>query len=441
MSQLSEKRGSAILAVLVYCIILSVGVASFLKLVNQERKMVALSEANYSLMNLAESGLEESVWALNNQNWSDWIQLDNGQDYYRPPVEVELSNGYSGYFRVLVQSYNKEPVVYSEAVTVIPGGKELKKQVRISVAIGGGSAGGLIAKGDMDLGGQPGFDSYDSSLGPPDPFLNRSDKITVGTVSESSNALKLSGQVDIYGYAGTGRRNPNVSGPHNKIKGFDSPPGNIDWNRVARDFTFDFPDVTEPSWSGADTSLPSKVGNVITIGDPLIPKKYYVDKLNISGQTVVKIVGDVQIHIKDGMSVSGQAFIQVENDSRVEIYSPKDFSISGQGFVNKTSKPENLKIFGTVKRAGDQTFSLSGQGLVEAVFYMPNAKANISGQGDVAGSLIAHEVHYSGQGKFHYDLSLDGTSDPKIEGITSWHELSKVYQLDFDHYIEGDYYY
>ena len=440
LPQLSDKRGSALLAVLIYCIILSAAAASFLMLVNQERKMVALSEANYCLMNLAESGLEEAVWTLYNQEWTDWKQLDNGEpfnyDSYKPPIEIEMSNGYKGYVRILIQNTRSEPVVFAEASTRIPGGKELKKQVRITFEIGGGSAGGLIAKGNMDLSGNPKFDSYDSRMGPPDYDHNRSDKITVGTVSPTLDALKLSSDVDIFGFAGTGLMDPVISGLGNKIRGWDTPLGdNIDPDRVARDFTFDFPDVTEPSWAGAITSLPPASGGVITLGDPVTPTKYKLDKLEVGGLDQVKIVGDVQIYLKDGMYVGGGASITISPDAEAEIYSPKDFTISGQGFVNQSSKPENLKIFGTQKKAGDQTLSLSGQSSIEAVFYMPNANANISGQAGVSGSLIADSVIFSGEGSFHYDLALDGASDPQIEGIASWHELSNIHQLDMDQYI------
>ena len=153
----------------------------------------------------------------------------------------------------------------------------------MAYADGDQKPGGIIAAGPMDFSGQPVIFSYDSSQGPPDLLVNRGDQVTIGTVSKKSDAMKLSGQVDIFGYAGTGKYQPQISGPGNKIKGEDSPAGNLDWERVYRDFTYDFAPIVEPDWSGAKNSLSKKT---VILGAPgSAITKYVVKDLNLSGKS------------------------------------------------------------------------------------------------------------------------------------------------------------
>ena len=401
---LSKQKGSVLLSAVIFMAILTIICVSFSQLTIQEKRAAIRSHYNFCLLNAAEAGLEEAIWAINNEKWTDWSAIRSGKDQYRQPQVVPVGDGTRATVQTLVRDQGTSPVIYSTASVTLPNGEVVSKQLRVAYSTADSAGGGMVSKGLIDLGGQPTFDSYDSRKGPPHPTLNRGDKITVATVSGGSEMLKLSGQVDIYGYAGTAGAKPYVSGPDNKIHGSDTPSGtNIDSSRVFNDFTYEFPPVEEPDWSGAASKLPSASGGVITLGDPGgAVKKYKVDKLDLS-DTNVKVVGPVQLHLQDGMSVSGKAFVEVDFSGQLEIYTPKDVTISGQAIVNKTSQPKNFKVLGTVKKANDQTFSLSGQGLMEAVFYFPNGKANISGQGDLAGSIVANELTMSGQMAVHYD--------------------------------------
>lgn len=434
-----DKRGSALVTAIIATVLLSVICVGFLNVVIVERNLATRSHINNALINLAEAGLEEGIWAINNADWSSWELLNFDQDAYLSRTAVNLGDDATLEFHVIVQSRASSPLIYSEAIATFANGSTMSKQLRVTYQVSANKPGGLIAKGKIDMSGEPKIDSYDSSLGSPS-FSNRSDSVIVGTMSSDSDALKLSGDVYIYGYTGTGSELPDISGPNNRIRGADSPAGNIDWSHVSQDFNFDFPAIEQPNWSGALTSLPSESGTVILVGDPLAvtPTRYSLSALSLSGQTEVQIIGPVQLYLSDGLSISGQARINIQGVGSIEIYSPKDFSISGQGIVNDTSIPDNFQIFGTASTAGDQSFSLSGQGLMEFLFYGPNANASISGQGEIAGSIVANEITYSGQGEFHYDVTIGGGGN-EGEGLSSWHELAKAeHQLDFDDYVAAN---
>ena len=423
------------IAAIVGIAILTVLGGSFLKLALHERKMSARTHTMNSLNYLAEAGLEEGIWAVNNSDWTGWLNLTSGTGKNKPSYSVDLGNGVTANIEVIAFNAGLDYQIYSKATASLWNGSTLEKQMRVVYNPVTNKPGGLLSKDMMNLSGGPlTFDSYDSSVGVPDPSTNRLDEITVGTISSSSGALTYGSGVDIFGYAGTGGPAPTKSGTVNVYGEGESPNYNTD--RIFNDLTYEFPAVEQPSWTGANTSLPS--GSNITIGNPasVSPTRYDISTISLSGSDTITIVGPVQVYLSDGMSVSGDARVIVENGGSVEIYSPKDFTFSGESLVNNTTnkKPNNLKMFGTATTANDQTLSISGQAALNLVFDGPNAKANLSGQGYVAGSIVANEVTVSGQIQFHYDVTLGGTGS-ESDGIASWHDLlAPEHRLDFASY-------
>lgn len=165
------------------------------------------------------------------------------------------------------------------------------------------------------------------------------------------------------------------------------------------------------------------------------PTKYDIDKIDLSDPSTLTIIGPVQINLSDGMSLSGTGNIIIENGGSAEIYSPKDFTLSGQAVANNTlnSRPTNFRLYGTATSPGDQTLSISGQAAISFVFEGPNANANLSGQGKVYGAIKAHSATVSGQVEFAFDETLGAISG--TDGIASWHELlSSSHRLNFATY-------
>ena len=423
------------MAAVIATFVLSMLSVGFLSVVLTERNLATRSHVNNVILSVAEAGLEEAIWSINQSDWSGWVLLNSDNDVYRSRNSVVFGDGPSVEFHVLVLDWATVPTIYSEAIATYSNGDVARRQLRAIYKINTNKPGGMLTQGFFDLSGQVVVDSYDSDIGPPG-LANRSDKVMVGTTAKGAMAMVLSGEIDIFGYAGTGNLLPEISGDLNKIRGEDSPPGNIDWNRVSQDLNFDFPEIVQPNWTGATTTLPAESGGVIEIGDPMdtTPQRYYVDKLE-SSDTEIRFVGPVQLYLTDGMSIGGTGFISVEGQGSVEIYTPKDVTASGEAFVNDSRIPDKFKVFGTSNIPGGQTFSLSGEGVMDFVFYGPKANVNVSGQGEVCGSLVAYAITYSGQGKFHYDEQLSGGGN-KGDGITSWHDLVRPeHRMDIDQYV------
>ena len=425
--------------------ILTVIVASFLGLANQEAKMADRSFLLNVLLNLAEGGADDAIWSINQEDWSDWTVVNGGADRFRRYTNLDLGNGKIGEISILVVDFDaREPTIFVEGSSNYLGGQNLVKQLMLSTGGRALAAGGMISKDKLSFSGQICADSYNSQEGPYDEFLNRGDKSTVGSVSTAADAVDLSSnQIDIYGQVGTGAYEP-IHKEGTRVYGEDTPDGvNWDTDRVHTDFEMEFPDVEVPPITVPQTKLPAKTSGVITLGTPgaITPTEYNLEKFDLSGKVKVEIVGPVVIHVQDGISMSGQAYVEIIDGGSAEIYTAKDISISGQGIVNSTEQPSNMLLFGTNTIEKGQTISMSGQADFHGVVYAPYAIANFSGQAGFFGSVTAQEIKVSGQGCFHYDENLGDLGDGRGKKLTSWRELVAAEErIDFSIYYYANYY-
>lgn len=450
-----SKQGSTLLLAIIFTTVLTTLAGSIIARVMHERTLAQQSLVNASLLYLTEGFIEKAMWAINNDDWSGWDTFNEGEDRYMPFTRVDLGDQ-EAFVHALVISADDNPTIYAEARAAPGDGRSLDRQVRIEYEVrsettgdeGSGIPGGMIFEDQINMGGQAMIDAYDSRKGPYDRIYNRTDKVTVATTSTAADAFNVNGQVDIYGYAGTGREQPvfGLSGPLNKLYGPETPSGtNWDWSRTYGDFSFDPPPIVQPDWSGA-LPLPNIRSNQTTvIGTPGVVTKYSDKDIKLSGNSNTKLLvaGPVKIYLSDGLSTTSNAHIEVAVDASMEIYTPDEVSVTGMGVINRTQRPENVIFYGTNTSKGLRSLKLAGQGDMYIVVYAPDSHIHISGQGDLYGSLTGYQLHQKGQGGFHYDISLGGGDTTQgeetirtIGGVTNWHDTTSVlYSFDIESYV------
>ena len=442
-SKLRPDAGGTIIVALFFTTALALVLGSVLRLALHEFRMSERAFLMNATLNLAEAGGEEAIWALNSGDWTGWEQTGNFAS--KPVSNFDLGGGKSGVVLVIIEDYqNTAPTVFLEGSANTPLGSSVSRQVKIELAPRGVFANGLTRKDEIIFSGNAmDFDSYDSALGPYDPFLNRSDQITVASTTVTG-IVNLSNS-DIYGYLATGGTTPEF-GPQAKVYGVTTPPAvNIDPDRVTTDFTANLPNVQEPSMTSPATSLPSKVGNTITIGDPsgLVTEEYDLDKIDLSGNDKLKIQGPVVIRVENDLTVSGNARIQITTDAAAaaEFYLNKSLTLSGNGVVNDSLDASKMIFYGLSTSPGNQDFTISGNFDLMAAIYAPNVKLTVSGNVDFFGSMVADTSYMSGNIDFHYDEQLNGFfgGEPDSYKMESWRELTtQAEQIDFDTYVSSN---
>jgi hypothetical protein len=131
------------------------------------------------------------------------------------------------------------------------------------------------------------------------------------------------------------------------------------------------------------------------------------------------------------IKLSGGANLVIDNGP-VKIYVTDDASLSGGAIVNKTALPYNMQFFqwpyalpvGYTPKYN--TASLSGGTDAAFVVYAPSTSIQISGNGGIAGAIVAGSLYMKGGAQIHYDLAL---SDQMAKGNMT---LQRLYWRDLD---------
>ena len=243
--------GGAIIVAILFAAATGIMVGSFLSVCGTNYRLALQSSLSNAALNLAEAGAEHAMWAYRNEDWSSW--LEQGTFATQELTDVDLGSGTTGEFRVVVDDYEYEgtgPSIMVEGKVKTEAGLEAYKQIRIELGGRDGWKHGVVAKRTLDVsGGTASFASYDSSLGPPDPLINRSDNISVNTKAVEDGALNL-GNAEVYGYLNTGGGTED-NGPTATVYGEDWVAGDplLDSERVGYEFEMFLPSVDEPTMS------------------------------------------------------------------------------------------------------------------------------------------------------------------------------------------------
>lgn len=261
----SSKRGSALATTLVFATIISVGLAALLPRVLSDWKMTAQTSAHEAAFNLAESGIEEAIWAIlefdEASEWASagWANSEDGDYRTREWLLTDMTAQMGG------TSSNTAPRI--RVIVKKATGASIHIVSQGSVA-GVGNAGGadgrvdrfveaqlrrpnpmihsLVARAGLKFNGRPFFDSYDSREFPYDYSfeINSGDDVTVGSLSELLMMLDLGGAT-VLGKVVTGA----VDDGTDPTEGADVS-GDVTW-----EFNMELPNVIAPNTVGWNTSL------------------------------------------------------------------------------------------------------------------------------------------------------------------------------------------
>jgi hypothetical protein len=422
----NKKSGSILLVVMIIGLGLVATIGSFIGL-----SVHSLKSANRSLyangaLNLAEAGLEEAIYSLNNVDWTGWTK--SGSNATKSWSTETLGSGVSTEIKVKVYNYgSKSPSAIAEATAIVPNSPNVTKQIKIELGKTSYWANGIVAKDQVIFkGGNAKVDSYKSS----DPTYStggkydsskRNDKGSVGSVSVNTDAISVS-NADIYGYAATGGVRPTV-GTNGKIHGKTTPVGtDVDPDRIATDFTSNFEDVDVPTGGSALGAISgtTTIAGTTTSG---ATTTYQASSIKNNNGEVTTITGNVVLVVTADVTIKGE--IQLATGATLQIYVAGDMDVGGTGIANMDGLPENFQIFGSSTTS--QTIKLHGNGAVQAVIYAPYASVELKGggaSGEMMGSVVANDVFINGTYEFHYDEALEDVDASKVFSLSSWRELT-----------------
>lgn len=453
LSSSPRDRGSLLIAAMILTLAIGISLVSFLKLGQTNLRISNRAFHANAAVNLAESGLEQAMWSIGKAvegdaaAWQSWTT--SGANAQRRFSGFTYDANTTGFVRVHVSNYalGGAPEIIARATITPASEAPIEKWIRVTLFQRSLFANGLVAKDTLTFsGGNAVVDSYDSRQGVYNANLgggvfNRNDNGSAGSASVQVNSFTLSNS-SIYGNVsiGTSDYTGLSVGPNGLVGAFGTASGTIDYSRVTTDFTTNFDDAVAPAVIGntipaigGATTLP--LGGHVAAADG---KFYYdVPSISLSGapSKVLSIApgNDVVIRITapggtTGVSVSGNASMQVLAGSSLELYAEADVSIGGNGIAN-SNDPAAFMFYSTRPNsaAGTQSISVSGNGQLSAVVYAPNADVTMNGggsSGQVMGAVVADSITVTGGSEFHYDEALAALSTGNPFGVATWSELS-----------------
>jgi hypothetical protein len=458
-----RDSGTALITAMIFAFVIGLLSVSYLKLASSEYRAATRSTLYSSSLNLAESGVEMGIAALNagSVSGSTWKDDVTGKGFL-------TDAGFDGDVRyVILDASAPSPIIYSEGSIYSDSMSVVTKQVKVELSSGFQAyEKGFAARNGITLSGKGvTFDSYNSDYGDYDSVLpltyvdsngdiqdvptgygtagkNKNDDIYVASdlLDEDGGVAVSVGNATVYGHVQSGEESKvsvNKQGMVTTYEGDGA--GQHQEGRVLGDFSANFPVTEQPSDFYPEPKYED--GKMQGSDDAEYPKYYALDGISLGGSERLVISGHVVLVMSDDIKVKGSGEIYLDDTanaaelpedqgSSLHIYSAHDIDIGGNGVTNNGA-PADFKVYGTAAMDGDdagQDIKIAGNGQLAASVYAPNADVTLNGggtDGDVLGGVVALTAKLTGGSVFHFDEALRGIiDDDGTYTVSSWLEMT-----------------
>lgn len=186
LNESGSRRGSALIVAIVFSMIVMFGLAGLLPMLLSDWKLSTRISSLEAAFSLAESGVDEAIWAVLeyaeiDSDWEAAGWTDGGNYWHKEWTlsalssdlgeNFKLDDGRVGLFRVVAEKAENS-VVHVVSQGVVTGGKfvgsgfEVVRYVETQFRRPNPAGYGLVARSSLNFNGRPEFDRYDSSLFP-----------------------------------------------------------------------------------------------------------------------------------------------------------------------------------------------------------------------------------------------------------------------------------
>ncbi len=418
------NRGSALLAALCFSTVLVISLGSYMTVCYRSLALSSRTVQGTRAIELAETGMEDALWALNKNDWSAWTIT--GSTATRTISGFTFDGGVTGSVSLRVTSYDGS--AGTRTVTVTGTATQIDGSTIKRTLTSSSSRAPLFVNAIAATTGRVRFkvagtaDSYDSSLGTyASQTPGYSAIVASGSTSTSSATVQLT-NAQIKGYVSTVSTGPSYS-TSGKLVGPTTPgTTKIDTARISTSPYQPLFDEVTPT--GAGTPLPS--GNA-TIGTPgaTSPSIYYTTDLTLNGSQTLTIDGPVVIVVSGDLSITSSAKIRITTTGSLRMHLSGDMTINGNGIQNDTLLPKNLVLISTTNPY--DTYGMDTNTTFYGVIYTPVSSITVNKSQTIYGAIVAKAVTFNASPVLHYDLDLRRTVFSGLDtpyAIADWRETT-----------------
>ncbi|MBI5693128.1 MAG: hypothetical protein HZC55_23880 [Verrucomicrobia bacterium] len=401
-----SERGTALMAAMCFATVLAISVSSYLTLCYRTLALSDRSLQGSRSIQLAETGMEDALWALNHNNWTDWTIT--GTTARRTLTGLAFEGGATGQVSLTITNYDGSSgtrVVQSTGTITQADGTAVSRTVTSTSARAPLFVNAVAATTSRVRFRSAGtVDSYDSALGDYTAQTpGFSAILSSGSTSTSSATVQLA-NAQVKGYVATVSTGPSYS-TSAKLIGPSTPSRtNIDTSRISSSPYQPLFDEVRPS--GAGLTLPSGTATIGTAG-ATAETIYYASNVLLSGTQVLTVDGPVALVITGDLYITDYARIRITTRGSLRVHLSGDLAINGGGIQNDTKLPKKLIVISTTNPY--DSFGMATNTPFYGVIYTPVSSLTVSNSQAIYGAIVARSVTFSASPQFHYDIDLRRT--------------------------------
>lgn len=420
-----SNRGSLTLVALCFTTVTGLALATYIAVCYRSVDLSTREFHSKRARYLAEVGLEEALWSLNQSDWTTngaWTGTINKALTF---TGYSFGQGATGQVAVTVANYaSTTPTITAASTVTLNDGRIFSKTLVASTkatALFGYAISSANSYVSFISGGT--VDSWDSN-GTAAPYSftvgNASNyaAVVAGKSYDSSNAVVIN-QAQIYGYVATFGKglSSNVSSiPKGRVIGpTTSAAVDVDPNRLSKSafipvslFTVTTPSLVWPNYLVLNSNLSSGGTQTVTSSDPAvcIPSTWW--DLSITGTLIID--RPVTLIVQNTLSISSTGRIVVTANGSLQVFVAYDGAIGGNGIQNQTNDPKKVSLFFT-DTSSVNTIRYTTTNSFYGVIYSARRPIDIRQNATFYGALLCDQGYISFSTSatspvFHYDTAL-----------------------------------
>jgi hypothetical protein len=428
------NRGAALLAALCFATVMAIALGSYITVCYRSLAMSSRNVSATRSIEVAELGMEDALWALNNNNWSGWSIT--GTTAAKTLSGFAYDNGATGRVAITIANYDGSAgtrTVTVTGTTTLSDGTQISRSLTSSstqaTLLTNAVAGTTGTVKFTAAGTSTVIDSYDSALGTYASQTPGYSAIIASSATSTAAATVQLTNAQVKGYVATLSTGPSYS-TSAKVIGPTTPgTTKIDSSRISTSPYQPLFDIRSITGAGTTFNNPA-TNSTTTIGTPgaTTAAIYYCSGLNMTGTTKIIVDGPVKLVVSGSFYIGlngGTPSIEITANGTLETFVSGDLAIYGNGINNLTQKPKKNVVYSSnALTAPDMNTATAFYGVI----YQPNGDFKVWSNNAIYGALVARNVVFSGNAPVvHYDMDLRNTVLAGVDtpySISNWRETT-----------------
>ncbi len=441
-------RGATTLVALCLTTALAVAVGGYLALMMQEQRMGARHQQNDQARELIEIGFEESLWALNQNNWggagpaSATAWTTSGTSHAVTLDYPGLSGGNAGRLELTVADFASSgpvwPTITVKATVTTADGRAVtrtEQAVTGPLPLFGHALASAEAGVTFVSGGTVDSWNSDPDNNPATPAVAYAfaagnaanyNAVVAGADADGTNGVVLT-RAEVLGYVATTGKPVAYStsgAPRGRIQGPATAAGvDVDPLRIGRSAFVPFTpvfQVSPPAASG--TGFGGLLGSVLALVNALLSAPADVSVYKINGDLLITGVPllfpnltvdrPLKLIVDGNLTISGAGQITVTSTGSLELFVNGDCTIGGNGINNQNTEPAKCAVF-CLDTSTANTLTYTTTRDFRGVIYCENKPIDIRQNATCYGALLSRrQIGFTTSATapvIHFDTALRST--------------------------------